>query len=74
MLSTECLQPHGTGLHKAAYIGHKPVVSYLIEMGAELDVRDSQVEHRRVRSTLLSHYEHAVFRMIMSVFVSRCRL
>jgi ankyrin repeat protein len=30
-----------TGLHKAAYYGHTAVVSYLIEMGAEMDVRNN---------------------------------
>jgi ankyrin repeat protein len=44
ILSTECLQPVGTGLHKAAALGHKPIVSYLLEMGAELDLQDSKVE------------------------------
>jgi hypothetical protein len=43
ILSTECLQPYGTGLHKAAGMGHNPVVSYLIEMGAEVNVHDSEV-------------------------------
>jgi hypothetical protein len=40
ILSTECLQPYGTGLHKAANKGHTAIVSYLIEMGTEVDVRN----------------------------------
>jgi hypothetical protein len=44
IFSTECLQPVGTGLHKAAYKGHSPIVSYLIEMGAEVDVQCSKVD------------------------------
>jgi ankyrin repeat protein len=43
ILSIECLQHFGTGLHKAAQNGHTAIVSYLIEMGAEVDVRNSRV-------------------------------
>jgi hypothetical protein len=43
ILPTECLQFYGNGLHKAAYNGHTAIVSYLLEMGAEVDVRDSRV-------------------------------
>jgi hypothetical protein len=43
ILPTECLQRHGTGLHKAAYHGHTAIVSYLIEMGADVDLQDSKV-------------------------------
>jgi hypothetical protein len=39
-LSSECLQPNGTGLHKAAWNGHSAIVNYLIEMGAEVEARN----------------------------------
>ena len=47
ILPTECLQGicgTGTGLHKAARKGHTAIVSYLIEMGAGMDVQESKVE------------------------------
>jgi hypothetical protein len=45
ILSTDCLQPWtldqwGNGVHRAAYNGHTAIVSYLIEMGAEVDVQN----------------------------------
>jgi ankyrin repeat protein len=38
--SPECLQLQSTGLHAAAYRGHTAVISYLCDVGAEVDMRD----------------------------------
>jgi hypothetical protein len=53
ILSTECLQPYGTGLHKAAGKGHTAIVSYIIEVGAALNAQNG-VGRGNVNFTLLT--------------------
>jgi ankyrin repeat protein len=69
VLPTECVQfNEGTGLHIAAALnGHTAIVSYLIDMGAEVDVQDSQVDLWSCSTNAVGHCEHVVFRMVMSL-------